>query len=286
MSPRASLPTLGSPLADVARQAIVGRVRSLFNAEGQQPVVRSPDALFPPDSVTWRVHGDVTAMMVGGMAALLLQMLHPAVLAGVWDHSSFRYDMLGRLRRTARFIALTTYGERGKAEAALAHVRHIHERVRGTLADGRPYAATDPALLSWVHLTETTSFLAGWRRYADPAMPARDQDRYFAEMSRIAHAMGAAPIPNSRREAERLIQEMRPHLACDARTREIARQVLRQSATNQGWTPLRGLLGEAAVDLLPGWARRLHGLSRPTVTLPLVRAGTLGLAGTLRWAFR
>ncbi len=52
-------------------------------------------------------------MMVGGVAALLLQMLHPAVLAGVWDHSNFRTDMLGRLRRTARFIAMTTYGARG-----------------------------------------------------------------------------------------------------------------------------------------------------------------------------
>ena len=93
-----------------ARQAIVSRVRAVFNdrARGEKPVVRRPDGLFGPQSVTWRVHGDVTTMMVGGVAALLLQMLHPAVLAGVWDHSNFREDMLGRLRRTARFIALTS----------------------------------------------------------------------------------------------------------------------------------------------------------------------------------
>src|SRR5258706_7366618 len=91
---------------------MVGRVRALFNdqARGETPVVRREDGLFGPASVVWRVHGDVTTMMVGGVAALLLQMLHPAVLAGVWDHSDFRHDMLGLLRRTPRFIVLTSYG--------------------------------------------------------------------------------------------------------------------------------------------------------------------------------
>ena len=83
-------------------------------------------------------------MMVGGVAGLLLQMLHPAVLAGVWDHSNFRADMHGRLRRTARFIALTTYGGQAEAEAAIARVRGIHDHVRGTLPNGRAYAANDP----------------------------------------------------------------------------------------------------------------------------------------------
>ena len=77
------------------RREIVGGVRGLFNDQGngEQPVVRSTDALFEPSSPIWRVHGDVTSMMVGGISALLLQMLHPAVLAGVWDHSNFRTDM-------------------------------------------------------------------------------------------------------------------------------------------------------------------------------------------------
>jgi uncharacterized protein (DUF2236 family) len=92
------------------KHAIATRVSALFNdrARGEAPVKRRPDGLFGPRAVAWRVHGDVTSMMVGGIAALLLQMLHPAVLAGVWDHSNFRTDMHGRLRRTARFIALTT----------------------------------------------------------------------------------------------------------------------------------------------------------------------------------
>ena len=61
--------------------------------------------------------------------------------------------------------------------------------------DGKLYAANDPALLAWVHVTEATSFLNAWRRYVDPGMSAADQDRYFAEMAQVAHALGAAPGP-------------------------------------------------------------------------------------------
>ncbi|MCA1653450.1 MAG: DUF2236 domain-containing protein, partial [Sphingomonadales bacterium] len=86
---------------------------------GASRVERSANALIAPGSVAWRVHGDVATMMVGGVAALLLQMLHPAALAGVLDHSDFEGDMLGRLRRTARFIAVTTYADRNAAEAMI-----------------------------------------------------------------------------------------------------------------------------------------------------------------------
>ena len=109
--------SLGTTIARPIKKAIAANVIGLFNdrSGGEKPVVRRTDGLFDPRAVARRVHGDVTSMMVGGMAALMLQMLHPAVLAGVWDHSNFRSDMHGRLRRTARFIALTTYGGRPEA---------------------------------------------------------------------------------------------------------------------------------------------------------------------------
>jgi uncharacterized protein (DUF2236 family) len=231
------------------------------------------------------VHGDVTSMMVGGVAGLLLQMLHPAVLAGVWDHSKFRSDMHGRLRRTARFIAMTTYGGRTEAEAAIARVRGIHDRVRGVLPDGTPYEANNPSLLSWVHVTETTSFLSAWIRYGEPAMAAADQDRYFVEMAKVAKALGADPVPHSLAEARHMIAAMRPHMVCDSRTREVARLVLRQRAARMMAEPLQVLTMQAAIDLLPPWARQMHGLHNPALGRPLVRAGTLGVARMLRWAF-
>jgi len=235
--------------------------------------------------VVWRVHGDVTTMMVGGVAALLLQMLHPAVLAGVWDHSNFRTDMLGRLRRTARFIAMTSFGARADAEAAIARVRGIHDRVDGVLPDGTPYRAGDPKLLAWVHVSEAICFLDAWIRYSEPDMPAADQDRYFAEFARIPEALGADPVPHTRAEAEALIVAMRPELAVDDRTREVAALVLNQPARSLSAGPVQAITFQAAVDLLPEWARRMHGLSAPRLTRPLVRAGTFGIARTLRWTF-
>ncbi len=275
--------TIGQPIKD----AITAQVVAMFNdrSRGEKPVARRSDAMFGPRSVAWRVHGDVTSMMVGGVAGLLLQMLHPAVLAGVWDHSNFRADMDGRLRRTARFIALTTYGAKAEAEAVIARIRNIHGYVRGTLPDGTPYDANDPKLLAWVHVTETTTFLDGWIRYGEPGMSAADQDRYFAEMARVGEALGADPVPRSRAAARALLRTMRPELRYDERTREVANLVLRRRARNRLFEPLQALTLQASVDLLPDWAQRMHGLDNPALGRPLVRAGTLGVARTLRWAF-
>ena len=276
-----------SPAA-LARQALIRNVRAVFNdqSRGEKPVVRSPQSMFGPGSVIWRVHGDVVTMMVGGMSALLLQMLHPAVLGGVWDHSNFREDMLGRLRRTARFISLTTYASREDAEAAMARVRTVHAQVSGTLPDGTNYSADDPQLLAWVHVSEALSFLNARIRYAEPGMPHVDQDRYFEEMSGIALALGADPVPRSRAAAEQLVERMRPQLLCDARTREVAAIVLKQRPDNLAMAAAQRVIGQAAVDLLPDWAQEMHGLRSTFVTRPFVRTSTLAMAKTLRWAFR
>jgi uncharacterized protein (DUF2236 family) len=275
-------------IRDQARRGIVRQVRRLFNdqARGEQPVPRSANALFAPDAMVWRVHGDVTTMMVGGVSALLLQMLHPAVLAGVWDHSNFRTDMIGRLRRTARFIAVTTYGERADAAAAIARVRAVHGHIAGTYGEGVPYRADDPRLLSWVHLTEAWSFLAAWQRYGDRRLSIAEQDRYFAEFATIAVALGADPVPTSLAEATRVLDVMRNELVADVRTREVARLVLGHMPGNALAIPLQRVTMQAAVDLLPRWAQRMHGLTpSPALMRPVVSTGALGLARTLRWAF-
>jgi len=268
------------------RKALVRQVRATFNdqSKGEKPVPASDDALFPPGSVIRRVHGDVTSMMVGGIAALLTQMLHPKALGGVWDHSDVHEDMLGRLRRTARFIATTTYAHRDKAEAAIAKVKAIHEQVKGTLPDGTAYCATDPHLLAWVHVAGAINFLDGWRRYAEPRMSRADQDTYFAESGEIARMLHADPVPRSRSEAEQLIAEFRSQLRSDARARAFRDLVLRAPVQSFAEAPVQLLLMNAAVDLMPDFAREMHGLS-PPILPPVVRGATFGIAQTIRWAF-
>lgn len=269
------------------RRALVRQVRSTFNdqSRGERPIPRSDDALFPRDSVIWRVHGDVTSMMAGGISALLTQMLHPQALGGVWDHSDVHSDMIGRLRRTARFIAVTTYGERSSAEAAIAKVRAIHRQVGGALPDGTTYRADDPHLLAWVHVAGAMMFLEGWRRYGEPRMRISDQDRYFAEAGEVARMLGADPVPATRREAERLVADFRPELRSDTRTRAFRDLVLKAPARSLAEVPVQQLLTRAAVDLLPSFARELHGLRGMALAAPVVRGATFGMAGTLRWAF-
>ena len=273
-------------ILEPAKVAIRRRITNLFNdaAKGERPILRRGDALFATDSVAWRVNGDIVTMMIGGVSGLLLQMLHPAVLAGVWDHSDFRSDMHGRLRRTAKFIAVTTYDHAEQGIAAIDRVRGIHDRIGGTLPDGTPYRVSDPALLAWVHVTEAISFLNAWIRYAEPDMPLADQDRYFDEMAVVAERLGADPVPHDRAAAEALIRSMHPPLRADARTREVAQLVLNQSVGAAMTDAASAVIMQAGVDLLPDWARQMHGLKTPPA--PLVRGSARLLARTLGWAYQ
>jgi uncharacterized protein (DUF2236 family) len=272
---------------ETVRQTIAKQVRALTGAgDGAIDLSRPPgdDGLFGPASVCWRVHGDFTSMMIGGTAALMLQMLHPLALAGVWDHSNFQRDMLGRLKRTAQFIAGTTYGATGEAERLIGRVRAIHDRVHGTLPDGTPYDANDPELLTWIHVVEVRMFLSGYLRYRNPAMPGAEQDRYFAEYAEVARRLGATDVPTSRREIDRYLMDVRPQLRFDDRTRTVLQALLSQPAPNLAMRPFGDLTMRAAIDLLPSWARMMLQLRERPAEGPLVRAGARGVGVMLRWA--
>ncbi len=269
------------------RVKLVEQVRGVFNdvEGGERPVPVSDDALFPRNSPIRMVHADIVAMMVGGIRGLLLQMLHPHALQGVLDHSNFREDMHGRLRRTARFIAVTTFGHRDDAAAAIDRVNRIHAKVGGMLPDGTPYVATDPRTLAWVHVVEAQSFLAGYLRHVRPEMPGAAQDEYFRQFAVIARALGADPVPVSRNEAEAIFRELRADLRPSPQAREIAQLVLTQRP--KGTPPaLQPLLGADAVAMLPPFARSMLDLSHPGLVALPARAATWGMGRTLRWAFR
>ncbi|MHA6334225.1 oxygenase MpaB family protein [Qipengyuania sp. CAU 1752] len=273
--------------SEFLRQRLVVRVRAVFNdvEGGQHPVPPSEDALFAKDSPIRCVHADVVGMMVGGIRSLLLQMLHPAALQGVLDHSNFREDMHGRLRRTARFIAVTTFGHRDTAMEAVERVNSIHAQVTGTLPDGTPYSATDPRTLAWVHVAEATSFLAAYLRHVRPDMSGSEQDEYYRQFAVIARALGADPVPIDRNEAEEIFRELRQELSTSVAAREIADLVLNQRPEGAP-AAVQAVLGAEAVTLLPAFARSMLGLERPGLGALPARAATWSMGKTLRWAFR
>jgi uncharacterized protein (DUF2236 family) len=242
--------------------------------------------LFGPDAVCWQVHGDFTSMLIGGISALLLQVMHPLALAGVWDHSNFRQDMLGRLRRTGQFISGTTFGSTRDANWLIDKVRTIHLQVVGKAEDGRPYAASDPDLLTWVHVAEVSSFLAAHLRYRNRHLSLAAQDTYYAEIALVAERLGARNVPRSRQAIADYLQQMRPQLVCDHRSREVVRVLLDAPAPSRLAKPFGALMMQAGIDLLPSWARDQLELSQSPLQRRLVRLGVANTAPVLRWAVR
>jgi uncharacterized protein (DUF2236 family) len=242
--------------------------------------------LFAPDSAAWQVHADFPGMLSGGLCALMLQTLHPAALAGVWDHSNFRDDLVGRLRRTTQFVAGTSYAGRAEAERLVQRVRRIHARVRGTTEAGTPYSADDPALLTWVHVTEAYGFVQGYRHYCGP-LPTRDADRYYDETRAVAEALGAGDVPRSEAEVTAYLLQVRPRLAFTERSRTV----LAVLAEMRLPVPMPGLSRDvflgAGAALLPDWAQALlQRTGRQRRQARLAAAGLRAMAPLFRAALR
>src|ERR1700726_2473123 len=128
----------------------------------------SEEALVGPDSVSWRIFKNPVALLVGGVAAVILELAEPSVRTGVWEHSSFRKDPIGRLRRTGLAAMVTVYGARSIAEPMIAGIVRRHAAIDGETSAGIPYSANDPGLLGWVHATAAFSFAQAYSRYVDP----------------------------------------------------------------------------------------------------------------------
>lgn len=268
----------------IERQIINLTSSSRGGLDYEKPV--GDPGLFGPDCVCWKVHADFPAMICGGISALMLQMMHPLALAGVWDHSSFREDMLGRLRRTSQFVGGTTFGSTADAWRLINKVRRIHDQVQGVAPDGRPYSANDPELLRWVHVAEHYGFLNSYLRYGSGELSAAEQDRYFDEVALIAEALGATQVPRSRQAVEQYLNEMRPELVYDERTAEVMSLLLSAPTPNWMTKPAGYLVTQAAVELLPDWAQAMAGLKLSWPRRQAVRLAMQGLAQVLRSSVR
>lgn len=273
---RASQLRLGSALrARVAGDDASERAAQIWGRAGER--------WFTPADPVWRVHADAS-MFPGGVAALLLQSLHPLAMAGVAGHSGYRGDPWGRLQRTSGFLATTTFGTIEDAEDAIARVRAVHERVRGRDALGRPYRADDPHLLRWVHVAEAHSFLTAHQAYARTPLTAAEADTYVEQSALVAGRLGATDLPLTVADLATALEGFRSELEATQDARDAARFLLLDPPLPWLARPGYGLITTGGVAILPVWARL--ALRLPVVGPVASAARGVGGLGTraVRWA--
>jgi uncharacterized protein (DUF2236 family) len=275
-------------VTDVLRRrigaAVIERVAGPRKAApGERPRIAEADRWFAADRPVRQVHSDC-AMFVGGIAALLLQSLHPLAMAAVADHSGYRADPWGRLQRTSHFIAATTFGRKQDAMGAIAQVRAIHSHVIGTAPDGRPYAASDPRLLTWVHVAEVYAFLHAYAAYGERPLGPAARDGYVADMALIAAELAVPAPPRPAAEGLAVIDGYRPELAGTPQARDAARFLLREPPLPLVLRPVYAGLAVAAVAQLPRWARReLRLPAVPLADAAIARPAGHLVVNAIRW---
>lgn len=268
-------------LIDNVRDRVVARTTSLF-AHAPYPLSDTLDhmgdpGLLGPDSVSWKVIGDASAF-IGGIRALLVQAVHPEVVASLKDHSRYREDPLGRLSRTSAYVTATTYGALPEVEWAVAVVRRAHRPVVGTSHRGRPYSANDPALSAWVHNCLTDSFLAAYQYFGPEPLTEAEADRFVAEQCVIGRLLDAEPLPERARALEEWIAE-HPDVGPSPGLVDAV-EFLRSPPLPLIVKPAYRVLAAAAVATLPARLRSILDLNASRTALGAGRAAIR----SLRWA--
>jgi len=236
------------------------------------------DGFFGPASLTWQVNADLSAP-VAGLRALLLQALHPLVMAGVDQHSSWRLDPAGRLAATSGYVAAISYGDRDTARRAAQRVRAVHQHVHGTdTVTGQRYAASDPALLLWVHAAVVDSALAALGLFGTP-LPPSGADQYASEMTVAAELAGVprGMIPQDVAALQRYMTAVRPQLRRTPAAAEVMAWLLGPPGMEEELAELWQDITGAAVTALPDWARDMYGYA-PAAELTPGRRTELGQA--------
>jgi uncharacterized protein (DUF2236 family) len=264
------------------QQKMTASVVRLFS-QGEQPLAKThlhpgDVGLFGPESVSWKVMGDV-ASFVGGVRALLLQALHPEVAAGVADHSAYESDPLGRLNRTSLFVTTVNYGAMPEVYSAVQRVRQAHKPVSGTSQRGIAYSASQPRLGAWVQNTLTDSFLDTYQHFCRRLEP-HEADQFVREQSKIGELLGIADLPQTAGELRSWIIE-HPDLEESAALQQAWRFLRNpplQPAQLLGYRIVRG----AAIATLPVNLAELAGVTPPIGSAFAGRR----LISSLRWAMK
>ena len=244
--------------------------------------------LIGPDSVSWTIHADLASVAIAGIPAIVLELLHPSVVAGVQDQSRYRDDPFRRARSTLGYVLATTFGNTEAATGLIERVKRVHARIEGERPDGTPYRALDPELLAWVHTSIPWMIMRAYERYHRPLSPD-ERDRYLAEQAIIGRMAGAAPVPTSTAELDEFVEAMRPALGVNEQTLEfydfLMSSPLAPKVPAAADRAIHLLLVHSGMTLAPAWARELTGFTQPSLVRHAVLDPYLRLdAGLLRWA--
>ena len=245
--------------------------------------------LLGPESISWEINGDLGSIAVAGLAAIVLEILHPSVMAGVEAQSSYRSQPLRRARNTLGYVIRTTFGTTEAATDVIEHVKKMHGRVNGDRPDGVPYRALDPELIAWVHTAIPWAIMNAFDRY-NRTLTVDEKDRYLREQAIIGRMGGAEWVPETVAELEAYGERMRPLLAVNEQTQSFI-AFLCGDTGGEGSASVRERIErrlslQASMTLLPDWAGKLGGLHLPGV----LRAAYADphnqlIASTLRWAY-
>ncbi len=226
------------------------------------PRERAAELIPPRDGITWRIAGDARIFGASGYA-LLLQVTHPSVGAGVSEHSNFKEDPWGRLLRTLDYTSSVIYGGPELAWEVGRRVREMHKRIKGIRPDGERYHALEPAPYAWVHATLAEAIVRAHNLFCRPALGRAEAEEFWAEWRRMGRLIGVRfedlpeTWPGLLAYFDRMVEE-------ELRDTEAAQDVL-ASLVNPAAPPLPGMRD---------WVWRV-------VSWPSTNAGSLATLGML-----
>ena len=207
-------------------------------------------AYMAPDSVTWRIYKNPISQVIGGVCAVLLEFADPRIRSGVWDHSTYRQDPVGRSERTGHAAMIGAYGPASAARKIIGGVNRMHARVEGVTPDGQAYRALDQDLLDWVAATAGYGFLTAYHRFVSP-LSENEMQQFFSESRDIAKLYGVQTKPASLADFNQMMMKLEPGFEAHPINEEFL-EVLQSSAKARR---IPGFLMYAivcaAVDILP-----------------------------------
>jgi uncharacterized protein (DUF2236 family) len=207
-------------------------------------------AFLHPGSVAWRVYKNQIALGIGGVAAVLMEFADPRIRSGVWDHSTYRIDPIGRSERTGYAAMIGVYGPQPAARRVIEGVNRMHARVKGETPGGTGYSAQDPELLDWVSATAGYGFLTAYHRFVAPVSEA-DQERFFREGAAVAELYGVQNKLSCRADFFAMMDSLAPHFEPHPINSEFLDIIQSGRAAPHIPKFLHRALARAAVSILP-----------------------------------